>query len=70
MNELDLEAIKTAWAGDSDAPKGIKLDKPGSVIEALVAEVEALRAALNQTEHVVVLTETGWNIEHLVECRR
>ncbi len=38
--------------------------------EALVAEVERLRGELGQTEHVVVLADTGWAVEHLAECRR
>lgn len=36
----------------------------------LRTENERLREALNQTEHVVELTESGWSVEHLAECRR
>lgn len=32
--------------------------------------VEELAELLNQTEHVIDLAESGWSIEHLVECRR
>ncbi len=38
-------------------------------IDDLVAEVEALRAALSQDQHVLALDDEGWSIEHLVSCR-
>src|SRR5665213_2584999 len=34
-----------------------------------VAEVDRLRAALNQTTHYLILNDDGWSLEHLVSCR-
>jgi len=38
-------------------------------VPALVAEVERLWEALNQSAHVIAFDDDGWSIEHLVECR-
>lgn len=40
-----------------------------NALPALLDEVDALREALGQTDHFIVLTEDGWSIEHLVSCR-
>lgn len=34
------------------------------------ARIATLEAALGQTEHVVVLSDDWWAVEHLPECRR
>ena len=31
--------------------------------------IEMLKEALHQDEHVIIFTDDGWSIQHLVECR-
>lgn len=36
---------------------------------AMSKEVAKLEEALHQDGHIIIFTEDGWSIQHLVECR-
>jgi len=38
-------------------------------LNEMSSEVAKLEEALHQDGHIVIFTEDGWSIQHLVECR-
>ena len=71
---LDLESIKARWARLADDPNDPwPIRAARTDIQALVAEVERLRAAMTEVEYKLQLTARGdpsaWNDARIIVCK-
>lgn len=57
-------SLRSELAAAKDRADGLFRDLERMTLKLIDAE-----KALDQNEHIVVLSDNGWSVEHLVECR-
>ena len=65
----DLNRLEEVVLTFIDDPKWLNDFAVALTIRALKTEIETLKEALHQEEHIIIFTDDGWSVQHLVECR-